>query len=190
MVTSQYWYKIIDIKLQLAPSNFNLRNLIVVAPDVTVSITSAVLHVRKQQVMSSAALVIENLRVSRKNIKLVPHTVTNQRHFATGSWHYTNSSFINGEIPSKLASVFIKSASAIGLWINLPHKFEMFGLLSLINKANWISLYNISFDKSSWTLYELTMQSLDRDSQLFENSITDEMFTKNHGIIALNLSGT
>ena len=34
------------------------------------------------------------------------------------------------------------------------------------------------------------MQSLDRNFQLFENGITEEMFAKTHDIIALDLSGT
>jgi hypothetical protein len=34
------------------------------------------------------------------------------------------------------------------------------------------------------------MQTLDNDSQLFENGITEDMFTKTHGIIVLDLSGT
>ena len=34
------------------------------------------------------------------------------------------------------------------------------------------------------------MQSLDRDSQVFENCKTEEMFAKTHGSIALGLSGT
>ena len=56
---------------------------------------------------------------------------------------------------------------------------------------NGILLYTLSFDKKSYrTLYESTMQSLDHDSQLFENGITDSMFSKNHGVIVLDLSGT
>jgi hypothetical protein len=70
----------IDIKLQLAPSNFILRKTLDAAPDANVNLTSAILHVRKQQVMSSVALAIEKLRASGNNIKLhVPHTITNQR---------------------------------------------------------------------------------------------------------------
>jgi hypothetical protein len=34
------------------------------------------------------------------------------------------------------------------------------------------------------------MQSLDRDSQLFEKCISEEMFAKTHGIIVFDLSGT
>ena len=34
------------------------------------------------------------------------------------------------------------------------------------------------------------MQSLDQDSQLFENGITDTMFSKIHGIIVFDLCGT
>jgi hypothetical protein len=34
------------------------------------------------------------------------------------------------------------------------------------------------------------MQSLDHDSQIFENGITNSMFSKNHGVIILDLSGT
>jgi hypothetical protein len=52
-------------------------------------------------------------------------------------------------------------------------------------------MYSLSFDKKSYrTLYELTMQSLDHDSQLFENGISDLMFSKNHGVIVLDLYGT
>ena len=79
-----------------------------------------------------------------------------------GSRTYTDSSFINGEISSKLALAFVKSASAIGSLTNSPHKFEMFGLSSLVCKVNR-PLYNLSYDKSCRTLYELTMQSLNRE---------------------------
>jgi hypothetical protein len=34
------------------------------------------------------------------------------------------------------------------------------------------------------------MQSLDQDSQLLENGITDTVFEKTHGIIVLDLYGT
>jgi hypothetical protein len=182
----------IDIKLQLAPGNFILRKTIAGAPDATVNLTSAVLHVRKQQVMSSVALAVEKLRANGNNIKLlVPHTVTNQRHIATGSRNYTDSSFISGEIPSKLALAFVRSASAVGSWTTSPHDFNFFGLSSLVCKVNGVPLYNLSFDNKSYrTLYELTMQSLDHDSQLFENGITDSIFSKTHGVIVLDLSGT
>ena len=73
---------------------------------------------------------------------------------------------------------------------NSPHKFEMFELSSLVCKVNGIPLYNLSFDNLYRTLYELTIQSLDRETQLFSNSITDEMFWKTHGILILALSGT
>ena len=93
----------IDTKLQLAPSNFILRNTLYASPDDKVNLTSAMLHVRKQQVMSSVALAIEQLRASGNNIKLfVPHTITNQRRIATGSSTYTDFSVINDEIPFKL----------------------------------------------------------------------------------------
>ena len=83
--------------------------------------------------MSSVALAIEKLRASGNNIKLlVPHTITNQRHIATGTCTYTDSSFINTELPSKVALAFVKGASAIGSWTNSPHNFEMFGLSSLV----------------------------------------------------------
>jgi hypothetical protein len=141
--------------------------------------------------MSSVTFAGEKLRASINNIKLlVPHTIINQRHIATGSRTFTDSSFINDEIPSKSALAFVKSASAIGLWTGCPNKFEMFGLSSLVCKANGILLYNLSFDNSYMTLYDLTMQSLHRDSQLFENGITEEMFAKTYDIIVLDLSGT
>jgi hypothetical protein len=104
----------IDIKLQLAQLNFILRKVNCTAPDVTVSLTSAILHVRKPQVVSSVALAIEKLRASGNNMKLlVPHTIKNQRHIATGTRTYTDSSFINGEILSKLVFDSVKSVSAV-----------------------------------------------------------------------------
>ena len=120
--------------------------------------------------MRSVALAIEKLRASGNDSKLlVRHTITNQRHIATRTSTYTDSSFINGEIRSKLALAFVKSASTFGSWTNSQHKFKMFGLSSLVCKLNGILLYNLSFDlsfdKLYRNLYELTMQSLDRDSQ-------------------------
>ena len=76
----------IDIKLKLVPSNLILRKLLDIAPHVTVYLTSAILHVRKQPVMSSVALAIEKLRASENNIKLlVLHRIVNQRHVSTGT---------------------------------------------------------------------------------------------------------
>jgi hypothetical protein len=77
-----------------------------------------------------------------------------------------------------LALAFVKSATLVGSWTDSPHKFELFGLSSLVYKENGIPLYNLSFDKFYRTLYELTMQSLDLDSQIFENGISEEMFAK------------
>ena len=108
--------------------------------------------------MSFVALAIEKLRVSVNNNKLLaPRTIDNRRHIATGSSTYTDSSFINGEFPSKLTLAFVKRASAIGLWTSPPRKFEMFGLYTLVCKVNGIPLDILSFDKSFRTIYELTM---------------------------------
>ena len=85
--------------------------------------------------MNSVALAIEKFRPSGNNIKLlVPHSITNRRHIAMSTRNYTDSSFINGEIPSKLPLVFIKNAYAVGSWNDSRHKFEMFGLSSLVLK--------------------------------------------------------
>ena len=93
--------------------------------------------------MSSVASGIEKLRAIGNYIKLrVPHTLTN---IATGSLTHTTLSFINGDIPSKLALAFVKSARVIGSWTHSPRKFEMFGLTSLVCKVNGIPLYNLPF---------------------------------------------
>ena len=102
----------IDINLKLAPFNFILRKVLAAAPYAIVSQFSSI-HVQKQQVMSSVALETEKLRASGNFIKLfVPHTNTTQQHIATVSRTYTDSSFINGGIPSKHALALVKSASA------------------------------------------------------------------------------
>ena len=102
-----------------------MRKVVGTVPDVTVSLTSAILHIRKQQVISSIAVAIEKLRASENNIKLlVPHTITNQRRIATGTRTNTDSSFISGEILSKLVLAFVKSASAFGSWTNSPHNLK------------------------------------------------------------------
>ena len=78
-------------------------------------LSSAIFHIQKQHVKSSVALTIEKLRASGNNIKLfAPHTITNQRHITVDSRTYTDSSFINGKIISKLALAFVKIASAVG----------------------------------------------------------------------------
>jgi hypothetical protein len=51
------------------------------------------------------------------------------------------------------------------------------------------TLYHL-IKKSYRTLYELTMQSLDHNSKLFENGITNSISSKNHGVIVSELSGT
>jgi hypothetical protein len=72
-----------------------------------------------------------------------------------------------------------------------PPMILFFGLSSLVCKVNGIPLCTLSFDMKSYrTLYKLTMQSLDHDSKLFENGITNSMFSKNHCVIVLDLSGT
>jgi hypothetical protein len=50
-----------------------MRKVLGAAPDVTVSLTPTILHVRKQLVMSSVALTIEQLRTDGNNIKLPIH---------------------------------------------------------------------------------------------------------------------
>ena len=66
-----------------SPSSFILRKVVSITPDATVSLTSAILHVRKEQVMMSSVLAIEKLSASGNNIKLiVPLKITNQRHVA------------------------------------------------------------------------------------------------------------
>ena len=98
--------------------------------------------------MTSFALVIEKLRTSGNNIKpFVPHTITNQRHIATGSRTCTDSSSINSEIPLKLALAFVKGASSFDSWTSSSYKFKMFGLSSLVCKVNGVPLYNVFFNK-------------------------------------------
>ena len=85
----------IDTKLQLAPSRFILQKVVGTAPDVLFSLFSAILHVRKQQVINFVALPIEKLGASRNNIKLlVPHTITNRRYTASGSSTKMDSSLV------------------------------------------------------------------------------------------------
>ena len=76
-------------------------------------------------------------------------------NIATGSLTYTDSSFIDGDIPSKLILAFVISARAVGSWIHLLHKLEMFSPSCLVCKVNGIPVYNLSFDKSYRTLYGL-----------------------------------
>ena len=90
----------IDLTLQLSPTNFILRKTLEAAANANINLTSAVLYVRKQQVISSVTLGIEKLRATGINIKLlVPHTITNKREIVTGSSSYTIPSFIKCEIP-------------------------------------------------------------------------------------------
>ena len=59
--------------------------------------------------MCFVALTVETSRSSGYIIKLlVPHTIMNQRHIATTARSYTDSSFMNGEIPLKLTLAFAK----------------------------------------------------------------------------------
>jgi hypothetical protein len=53
----------VDIKMTLAPSNFILRKELAANPDVTLSLTSAILNLRTQQVMSSVALAVEPVEI-------------------------------------------------------------------------------------------------------------------------------
>ena len=79
-------------------------------------LNSATFHVRKQQLMSYPDLAMEKLRASQNNIKLLfPFTITSHRNIATGTHTYTDLSFINGEIPSKLALHFQKVIVPLGL---------------------------------------------------------------------------
>ena len=58
----------IDIKLQLAPSNFILQKVLGTAPDAKVLLNLAILHVRKQHFESSVALGTEKIKDSGNNI--------------------------------------------------------------------------------------------------------------------------
>ena len=70
--------------------------------------------------MSSVALAIEKLTPSGNNtMLLVPHKIMKQRHIATVSRIYIDSSFISGEISSNFALFFLKSASAFHPHTNL-----------------------------------------------------------------------
>jgi hypothetical protein len=61
-----------------------LRKVIATVADAAVSLTSAILYIRQQQVMSSVALAIEELRARGNDIKLlVPQTNTNHVHTPT-----------------------------------------------------------------------------------------------------------
>ena len=87
----------------------NLRKTLDATPNTNVNLASAYTPYTQQQVMSFDALAMEKLRATGNYIKLlVPLTITNQRHTAIGSSTNTNSSFINIEIPSKLALAFVK----------------------------------------------------------------------------------
>ena len=85
---------------------------------------------------------------------------------------------------------FVKSASAMGSWTNPPDKVEMFGHQPLVFKVYGIPLNSLSFDEFYRTMYELTIQSLGLDSKLFENGMTNTMFSKTHSIIVFDFSGT
>ena len=100
----------IDIKLLFSLSKLILRRVLDTEPDATISLTSAILHVRKQLLTGSIALAIEKLRSSFNNIKLLfSQTITNQRYIATGTRTYTDLSFINCKISSKLTLALKKS---------------------------------------------------------------------------------
>ena len=89
---------------------------------------------KKKQVTSSFVLATEKLTPSRNNIKLlVSYTSKNQHHL----------SFINDEIPSKLALAFSKSASVLESG-QVPHinlKYLDFHLLCV----KYIELYSIIY---------------------------------------------
>ena len=57
-----------DLKLKLIFSNFIFRTVHCFTPDVTVALTLAMLHVRKQMVIRYVSLAIEKLRASWNNI--------------------------------------------------------------------------------------------------------------------------
>jgi hypothetical protein len=63
------------------------------------------------------ALIIEKLTAARNNIQLfLPHKITNQRNIAKGTRAYTDSSFINAKMSSKLA------LALLNLLVLLDHK--------------------------------------------------------------------
>ena len=96
-----------------------MRKVVDTVLDLRISFASAILHVRKQLVISPDALAVEKFRANGNNIKLlVPHKITNQRIFVTDNCTYNDSLFIDGEIPTKFALAFFKSANAVGSWTN------------------------------------------------------------------------
>ena len=111
-------------KQQITPSHSILRKIHDPSPDSTVNLTSSTLDVQKQYVMNYIASIVEKLRASWNNVKLLfPHKITNQQHITTIWSTFKDSSFINVQIPSKLFLIFVKSAVSTGSWTSSPCEF-------------------------------------------------------------------
>ncbi|KAK2702059.1 hypothetical protein QYM36_019329 [Artemia franciscana] len=128
----------IDIKFSPSLPRFVFRKLEKAAPDVKLTISEAVLHIRKVKIVSSLALAVEKIKASGSNLKImIPKLMPTARIIPTGSLSFAESSLTTyGHLPSKVILGLVKTLNQLGSYESSPFKFELFHLSSLHLKVN------------------------------------------------------
>ncbi|KAK2726085.1 hypothetical protein QYM36_000516 [Artemia franciscana] len=160
----------IDIKFFPSLPRFVFRKLVKAAPDVTLTISEAVLHIRKVKIVSSLALAVEKIKASGSNLKImIPKLMPTARIIPTGSLSFAESSLTTyGHLPSKVILGLVKTSNQLGSYESSPFKIELFHLSSLHLKVNGQPIYSLNFsDQSYRLLYEMTMRTLGGDETTF-----------------------
>ncbi|KAK2722322.1 hypothetical protein QYM36_002752 [Artemia franciscana] len=148
----------IDIKFFPSLPRFVFRKLEKAAPDVTLTISEAVLHIRKVNIVSSLALAVEKVKANGSNLKvIIPKLLPTARIIPTGSLSFAESSLTTyGHQPSKVILGLVKTSNQLGSYESSPFKYELFHLYSLHRKVNGQPIYSLSFsDQSYRLLYEM-----------------------------------
>ncbi|KAK2712714.1 hypothetical protein QYM36_011412 [Artemia franciscana] len=185
----------LKINIRFFPSlpRFVFRKLEKATPDVTVTISEAVLHIRKVKIVSSLALAVEMVKTSGSNLKImIPKLVPTPRIISTGSLSFAESSLTTyGHLPSKVILGLVKTSNQLGSYESSPFKFELFHLSSLHLKVNGQPIYSLSFsDQSFRLLYEMSMRTLGGDETTFENGLSYDKWICDSSLICLDVSGT
>ncbi|KAK2718237.1 hypothetical protein QYM36_005528 [Artemia franciscana] len=183
----------IDIKFSPSLPRFVFRKLEKAAPDVKLTISEAVLHIRKVKIVSSLALAVEKIKASGSNLKImIPKLMPTARIIPTGSLSFAESSLTTyGHLPSKVILGLVKTSNQLGSYESSPFKFELFHLSSLHLKVNGQPIYSLNFsDQSYRLLYEMSMRTLGGDETTFENGLSYDKWIRDSSLICLDISGT
>ncbi|KAK2702070.1 hypothetical protein QYM36_019317 [Artemia franciscana] len=183
----------IDIKFSPSLPRLVFRKLEKAAPDVKLTISEAVLHIRKVKIVSSLALAVEKIKASGSNLKImIPKLMPTARIIPTGSLSFAESSLTTyGHLPSKVILGLVKTSNQLGSYESSPFKFELLHLSSLHLKVNGQPIYSLNFsDQSYRLLYEMSMRTLEETKQFLKMDYPMKKWIRDSSLICLDISGT